>query len=145
MLYALAMGGLMFLLHWLELRFIIIDHSIEVFTLSVALLFTGLGIWLAMKLLKPKMVKVTVEKEVVVFREPGFTLNKDEQLRLGISDRELEVLELMSLGLSNEEIAEKLFLSVPTIKSHASRLFEKLDAKRRTQAVQKARTHSLIP
>lgn len=143
--YALALGGLMFLLHWLELRFIIIDHSIEVFTISVALLFTGLGSWLALKLVKPKEVTVTVEKEVVVLKDPVFEQNREELQKLGISKRELEVLHLMSAGLSNEEIADKLSLSVPTIKTHASRLFEKLDVKRRTQAEERARRLQIIP
>jgi len=72
-----------------------------------------------------------------VFNEPEF-------LRLGISKRELEVLELMSAGLSNSEIANKLFVSENTVKTHVTRIFDKLDVRRRTQAVDKAKKLSLV-
>jgi two-component system, NarL family, response regulator LiaR len=88
---------------------------------------------------------VVVEKEIYVKRIEPFIFNEAEAARLGLSKRELEVLELMAKGHSNEEIAKELFLSVPTIKTHGTNLFEKLDVKRRTQAVEKAKKLELIP
>lgn len=139
-LYGLALAALLFLLRWLELRFVIIDHAFEIYIGSIALLFTGLGIWLALKLTKPKTV--VVEKEVYV---KDFTLNEEELNKLRLSKRELEVLQLMAEGLSNQEIAGSLFVSLNTIKTHSSKVLEKLDVERRTQAVEKAKRLSIIP
>src|SRR5690606_29988446 len=117
---------------------------------SVSVVFMGLGIWLALKLRKPAIIEkeliierpVVIEKEVIVEKEiivketvSEFQQDKEQIDKLGLSSRELEVLELMAAGMSNHEIADKLCLSVSTIKSHSSSLFEKLDVKRRTQAV----------
>ena len=143
--YGVGMALLMFLLKWLELRFVIFDHAMEVYIGSIALLFTGLGIWLALKLTKPKVQTVIIEKEVFVDNTPAFVFNEKEMTRLGLSKRELEVLQLMAEGLSNNEIAERLFVSLNTIKTHSSKVFEKLDVKRRTQAVELAKRISLIP
>jgi two-component system, NarL family, response regulator LiaR len=142
-LYGVAMALLLFLLRWLELRLIIIDHAFEIYAGIIALLFTGLGIWLALKLAKPKTV--VVEKEVIVDRTAPFIMNDSELDKLNISKRELEVLELMAKGCSNQEIAAQLFVSLSTIKTHSSRLLEKLDVKRRTQAVEKAKRLNIIP
>lgn len=142
LLYGLSLAVLLFVLQWLQLRFVIMDHAFEIYIGSIALLFTGLGIWLAVRLMKPKTV--VVEKHVSVAAE-NFTLNEDELIRLGISKRELEVLELMSRGLSNQEIASQLFVSLNTVKTHSSNLFLKLDVKRRTQAAEKAKRIGLIP
>jgi NarL family two-component system response regulator LiaR len=142
--YGLCLALLLFLLKWLELRFIIIDHAFEIYIGSIALIFTLLGIWLALKLSKPKVKTVVVEKEI--YRSNSdFKLNEEELNKLGLSRRELEVLQLMAEGLSNQEIGEKLFVSVSTVKTHTSRLFEKMDVKRRTQAIEKAKRLSLIP
>ena len=108
-------------------------------------MFTCLGIWLALKLTRPKIETVIVEKEVYVRDRNDFIFNEIELLKLGISKRELEVLALISEGLSNQEIAERLFVSLNTIKTHSSRLFEKLEVRSRTQAVEKAKRLSLIP
>jgi two-component system, NarL family, response regulator LiaR len=144
-IYGLSMAGLLFLLKWLELRLVIIDHAFEIYIGIIALLFTGLGIWVALKLAKPKYKTVVVEKEVRINSNEPFRLNETELNRLGISKRELEVLQLMSEGLSNGEIAERLFVSLNTVKTHSSRVFEKLDVKRRTQAIEKAKRIGLIP
>lgn len=141
-IYGLSLALLLFLLKWLELRFVIIDHALEIYIGAIAAVFTGLGIWLALKLTKPKVQTIVVEKEVMV---QSFALNEDELNKLGISKRELEVLQLMAEGLSNQEIAARLFVSLNTIKTHSSRIFEKLDVKRRTQAVEKAKRLGLIP
>jgi ATP/maltotriose-dependent transcriptional regulator MalT len=135
---------LLLLLKWLELRYIIADHSLEVYIGCIALLFTGLGIWLAIKLMKPKPETFIIEKEVFVGRD-NFVFNAKAFERSGLSKRELEVLQLMSQGHSNAEIAERLFVSLNTIKTHSSNIFLKLDAKRRTQAIEIAKKLSLIP
>lgn len=142
LLYGCSLAALLFLLRWLELRYVIINHVFEIYIGAIAVIFTVLGIWLALKLMKPKTV--VVEKQVYV-AHTDFALNETELEKLGISRRELEVLELMSQGLSNQEIAEKLFVSLNTVKTHTSRLFEKLDVKRRTQATEKAKRLGLIP
>ena len=142
-LYGLSLAIVLFLLKWLELRFIIFDHALEVYIGAIAVVFTALGIWLALKLSKPKTV--VVEKEVYVINNRDFVLNEKELDRLDLSKRELEVLQLMAQGLSNQEIAERLYVSLSTIKTHSTKLFEKLDVKRRTQAIEKAKRLSLIP
>jgi NarL family two-component system response regulator LiaR len=143
-LYGLSLALLMVLLRTLELRFLILSNSFEVYAGFIALIFTALGIWLAVRLMKPKVQTVIVEKEIEVQKSP-FVLNQSEIEKLGISKRELEVLDKMAQGLSNQEIADTLFVSLNTVKTHSSNLFEKLDVKRRTQAVEKARKMRLIP
>jgi ATP/maltotriose-dependent transcriptional regulator MalT len=138
------MAALLFLLKWLEMRFIILDHAFEIYAGALAILFTGLGIWIALKLTRKKVTTVIIEKEIHI-PVKNFTLNETELQKLGISKRELEVLQLMSEGLSNNEIAERLFVSLNTVKTHSSNLFVKLDVKRRTQAVEKGRKLLLIP
>jgi ATP/maltotriose-dependent transcriptional regulator MalT len=130
-------------LKWLELRLIIINHSQQLFTGIIAVIFTALGIWLALKLSRPRVREVIVEKQVLTPDRP-FVFNEAEAERLGLSKRELEVLQLMSEGHSNQEIAEKMFVSVNTVKTHSKNLFEKLDVSRRTQAIQKAQQRNLI-
>lgn len=142
-IYGMSLAVLLFVLKWLELRFIIIDHAFEMYAGAIALIFTGLGIWLALKLTKPKVETRIIEKEVVLHQKE-FVLNQTELEKLGLSKRELEVLDLMSKGMSNQEIAGQLFVSLNTIKTHSSKIFEKLDVKRRTQAVEKAKRLSII-
>jgi DNA-binding CsgD family transcriptional regulator len=146
-IYGISLAILLFVLKWLELRFIIIDHALEIYIGAIAALFTGLGIWLALKLAKPKIQTVVVEKQVFIPQMPAteFTLNEAGMSKLGISKRELEVLQLIAEGLSNQEIAARLFVSLNTVKTHSSRIFEKLDVKRRTQAIEKAKRLSIIP
>ncbi|MBL7864664.1 MAG: response regulator transcription factor, partial [Cyclobacteriaceae bacterium] len=81
----------------------------------------------------------------VVLVNPNFVFNQEELERRTISKREHEVLELIARGHSNQEIADKLFVSVNTIKTHLSNLFLKLEVSRRTQAIQKAKDLRLIP
>jgi len=147
-IYSLSLALLLFLLKWLELRFIIIDHSFEIYIGFIAVIFTGLGIWLAIKLSKPKIETVVVEKEVIVNRSAGeadFVRDMALASQLELSKRELDVLELLAKGHSNQEIAATLFVSLSTVKTHNQHLFEKLDVKRRTQAVEKAKRLNLIP
>jgi DNA-binding CsgD family transcriptional regulator len=145
-LYSLSLAILLFVLRWLEIRFIIIDHALEIYVGAIALIFTGLGIWLSFKLVNRKPETKIVEKTVYLDNEhPILFLNQEEIEKTGLSKRELEVLQLMAEGLSNEEIAERLYVSLNTIKTHTSRVFEKLDVKRRTQAIEKAKRLRVIP
>lgn len=143
-IYGVSLATLLFLLKWLEWHYIIIDYGFEIYAGFIAIIFTGLGIWLALKLSKPKVTILTIEKEIKV-DSSDFVLNEVVLEKMGISKRELEVLLLMAKGLSNGEIAERLFVSLNTIKTHSSKIFEKLDVERRTQAVEKAKRLSLIP
>ncbi|MBL7876136.1 MAG: DNA-binding response regulator [Cyclobacteriaceae bacterium] len=133
--YGLTLASLVFLLKFLEYRFIIRDLSLEFYFGIVAILFTAIGIWAGLRLTRKRVVIATSE----------FILNESELLRLGISKREHEVLGLMAQGFSNQQIADKLFVSLNTIKTHSSNLFLKLEVSRRTQAVQKAKELRLIP
>jgi len=142
-IYGVSLALLLLLLKWLEWHFVIADHAVEVYASAIAIVFTALGIWLALKLVKPKVNTIVIEKHVVA--DTGFNLNKVELNRLRISNRELEVLQLMAEGLSNQEIAERLFVSLNTVKTHSSNLFIKMEVERRTQAVEKAKRLSLIP
>jgi two-component system, NarL family, response regulator LiaR len=143
--YSICLALLLFLLKWLELRFIIFNNSIEIYIGFIAFIFTALGIWLALKLSKPKIETVVVEKEVYINRNENFILNKSLITQLELSNRELEILGLMAEGNSNQEIANRLFVSLSTVKTHNQNLFEKLDVKRRTQAIEKAKKLHLIP
>jgi len=144
-LYSVSLAFLLFLLKWLELRFIIYRHSFEIYIGAIALLFTVLGIWLALKLSKPKVKTVVIEKEVYLSRRENFTPNTSLISQFELSKRELEILSLMAEGHSNEEIAEKIFVSLSTVKTHNQNIFAKLDVKRRTQAIDKAKRLNLIP
>jgi two-component system, NarL family, response regulator LiaR len=134
-LYGIALAALTGLLKFIEYRFFVRDLSLEVYLGILAVLFTGLGIWAGLRLTRQK----------VVIAPPEFTLNEGELQRLGISKREYEVLELIAQGLSNQEIAEKLFVSLNTVKTHSSHLFMKLDARRRTEAIRRAKELRLLP
>jgi DNA-binding CsgD family transcriptional regulator len=144
-LYGASLAVLLFLLRWLEMRFIVINHAFQIYVGAIAVIFTALGIWLALKLTRPKVKTVIVEKEVHISAPPAFTQNRAALDKLGLSSRELEVLQLMAEGLSNQEIAGRLFVSLNTVKTHSSNLFIKMDVKRRTQAIEKAKRLSIIP
>ncbi|WP_442587052.1 response regulator transcription factor [Pedobacter sp. AW31-3R] len=143
LLYGASLAILLLFMKWLEWRMIVIDHVFELYAGIIAILFTGLGIWLANKLSRPKTNIVVVEKPVFV-KTDHFVLNEAEIARLRLSKRELEVLQLMADGLSNLQIAEQLFVSLNTIKTHSSKIFEKLEVQRRTQAVEIARKRNII-
>ncbi|HET6892169.1 MAG TPA: response regulator transcription factor, partial [Pyrinomonadaceae bacterium] len=140
--YGLCGGLLIVVLRLVEYRFLVVAHSVEIYGGLVALVFAILGIWLGLKLTRKK--ELIVVKEVSVANSQPFALNEDKLRELAITKRELEILELIAKGLSNREIAEKLFVSENTVKTHSSRLFDKLSAKRRTQAVQIAKELGLI-
>lgn len=142
LLYGLVGGALIALMKVVEYRFLVVRHSLEIYGGIVALIFAALGIWLGLKLTKTKVV--VQEVQVPVPAEP-FVLNAAQQEKLGITARELEILQHIAAGLSNREIAAKLYVSENTVKTHAGSVFEKLSAKRRTQAVQLAKQAGLIP
>ena len=142
-IYSVSLALLLFFLKWLELRFIILHHAYEIYIGFIAVIFTSLGIWLALKLSKPKTL--VIEKEVYISNTENFILNSSLLSQLELSKRELEILDLLAQGYSNQEIAEKLFVSLSTVKTHNQNLFDKLEVKRRTQAVEKAKRLQLIP
>jgi DNA-binding CsgD family transcriptional regulator len=151
LLYGILGGVLISLLKLIEYRFLVLEHSLEIYGGLIALLFAGLGIWFGLKLTRTREtvvtreVRVPVEVPVPVPVGGPFQRNEVRLQELGITPRELEILEAMAAGLSNREIAERLFVSENTVKTHANRLFTKLSARRRTQAVQHAKEAGLIP
>jgi len=141
----ISLAAVLLLLHFLEYKLLIISHQFEIYVGCIAVGFTLLGIWVAQKITTPKTKTIFVEKAIYISNPENFILNEAELIQRKISKRELEVLELISLGFSNKEIAEKLFVSLNTIKTHSSNLFEKLEVKRRTQAIETAKKLQLIP
>lgn len=145
LLYGLLLGLFLLSLQLLSYRFLIVQNRFEWYAGIIALLFMALGLWLGFKLIKPKHIIETRELVKEFAPTETFQLNIEQLELSGISKRELEVLQLMAEGLSNKEIAERLFVSLNTVKTHASKIFEKLDVKRRTQAIQKSKELGLIP
>lgn len=143
-LYGACMAVLLFVLRILEWRLLVISHALEVYIGTIAVIFTGLGIWAALKLSRPKVETVIVEREIPVAAADPFEINIKELDRSGLSKRELEVLQLMAGGMSNQEIATKLFVSLNTVKTHCSSLFFKLEVERRTQAIDRAKRIGII-
>lgn len=134
-LYGLVLAAVVATLKYVEYRFMVKSLSTEVYIGVVAALFTGVGLWLGSKLITAKKVVQVV---------PAAALDDQAIRSSGLSARELEVLQLMAEGLSNQEIADKLFISLPTVKSHSSSLFTKLEVKRRTEAVHRAKSLRII-
>ncbi|MEQ1499016.1 MAG: response regulator transcription factor [Novosphingobium sp.] len=130
--YGAALAALALLAQWMDWRFATQAWSTSAYGLAVALLFAGLGIWLGMRLV-PRA------------RTAPFARNDKAMAALGISPRECEVLELLAKGASNKLIARALNISPNTVKTHVARLFEKLEAQSRTQAIHKARSLDLLP
>lgn len=155
LVYGILGGVLIAVLKIVEYRFLVLEHSLEIYGGIVALLFSALGIWLGLKLTRtretvvvrevPVRVEVQVPVHVPVPVAGPFERNEARLEQLGITPRELEILEAMAAGFSNREIGERLFVSENTVKTHAARLFDKLSARRRTQAVQRAKEAGLIP
>ena len=143
-LYGFLMAILVFALKWLQWKFLIIDNSIEIYVGIIAVLFMLLGIWVANQMSKPQVQTVFIEKEVVLEPLSVSIVNETELQKLNLSTREYEVLQLLAQGYSNAEIAERLFLSLSTIKTHVSNLFVKMDVKSRTQALEKAKRLNII-
>ena len=137
LLYGLVGGVLIALLKLIEYNYFVRAYPGEVYGALIAIIFTIVGIYFGLKLTRPK---------VVVVRDSGpFVLNAEKLKEIGLTAREHEILGLIAQGLSNREIGEKLFVSENTVKTHSSRLFDKMSVNRRTQAVQKGKELGLIP
>ena len=145
LILGLVGGVLIALLRWSEYQFLVIEHSFEIYGALVAIIFAGFGIWLGIKLTKPREKIITREVLVPTDAPTTFTLNQPQLDALGITPRELEILTLIAQGLSNREIAARLFVSENTVKTHCSRAFDKLGARRRTQAVQLGKQLGILP
>ena len=143
LLYGVFGGLLIAILKLTEYRFLVVEYSVEIYGALVAALFAGLGIWLGQTLTRKK--PAVIVKEIPVSVTGPFMVDETRVRELGITPRELEILGLIADGLSNREIATRLFVSENTVKTHSTRLFEKLGAKRRTQAVQLGKATLLIP
>jgi DNA-binding CsgD family transcriptional regulator len=142
-LYGLILAILIFALKWLQWKFLIVDNSIDIYIGLIAVFFTTLGVWVATQIVKPK-IQTVVEREIIVPQPEKFVLNETELRRLDLSNREYEVLQLMAKGFSNADIANNLFLSLSTVKTHVSNLYLKMDVKSRTQATGKAKKLKII-
>jgi ATP/maltotriose-dependent transcriptional regulator MalT len=145
LLYGLVGGILIAALQWTQYRFLIIEHSFEIYGGLIAATFAALGIWLGLRLTKPQQKVVVHEVQVQIPASRPFIPDEKKREGLGITRREFEILELIAQGMSNREIAEKLYVSENTVKTHSSRVFDKLGAKRRTQAVQLGKELGLLP
>jgi NarL family two-component system response regulator LiaR len=139
-IFAIVIATIAMCLELLKYKLVIFDLAVELYATIISITFLTIGLYTGKKFIKPK--EVIVEKHIHV---PHFTLNEKGLEQLGLSKRECEILELMAKGLSNQEIATHIFLSVNTVKTHVSNILLKLDAKRRTEAITKARQQSLIP
>lgn len=141
LLYGLCGGLLIAALKFTEYRFLVVEHSLEIYGGIVAVLFAVIGIRLGQTLTRRDVVVVTER----VPSDGPFVRNDAKVADLGITPRELEILEQIASGKSTKEIAAALFVSENTVKTHTSRVFDKLGVTRRTQAVQAGRSHGLIP
>ena len=148
-IFGLVGGLLIATLQYTEYRFVIIEHSVELYSALVAILFAAFGIWLGLRITRSREVirETVVVKEVLVPAEAPvpFAPDTTRQQTLGITARELEILTLVARGMSNREIATQLFVSENTVKTHCARAFDKLGAARRTQAVQRGKELGLLP
>lgn len=140
LVYGLGIALILLFIKYLDYGLFVRKVPFEIYIGVIALMFTVLGIWMGLKLTNPKTKIVEVPSD----SQAAFKLDPNILKAKGISDREYEVLTLIASGNSNKEIAERLFISLSTVKSHNSKLFDKLDAKRRTQLIQKAKEAQLI-
>jgi|SRR5690606_3338991 NarL family two-component system response regulator LiaR len=144
-LYGFILAFFVFVLKWLQWKFLIVDNAIDIYVGLIAVFFTFLGIWVANQISRPKIKTVVVEKEIKVPEPNSYIPNECELKKLNLSAREYEVLQLLAKGKSNAEIGEELYLSIHTIKTHVSNLYLKMDVKSRTQAMDKAKRLKIIP
>jgi NarL family two-component system response regulator LiaR len=143
LLYGLLGGVLIAGLKLVEYRWLVVEYRVEIYGGIVAVVFASVGIWLGLKL--TRNTETVVVREVMVPAPVDFVRDQGKLSALGITPREQEVLQLIAQGLSNKEIAERVFVSENTVKTHLSRVFDKLGARRRTQAVQLGKEMRLIP
>ena len=143
-LYGLTLAILIFGLKWLQWNFLIVENAIDIYIGLIAVIFTVLGVWIASQIIKPKTKTVFVEKQIFKDRPEVFTLDERALKKLALTSREFEILQLMAKGHSNATIADQLFLSVSTIKTHVSNLFAKMEVNSRYQAITKARALKIV-
>lgn len=143
LMYGLLCGALIAVLRAIQYRWLVVEYSVEIYGGLVAAIFASVGIWLGLKL--TRHTETVIVREVMVAAPVNFIRDETKLASLAITPRELEILELIAAGLSNKEIAEHVFVSENTVKTHSSRIFDKLGARRRTQAVQLAKEFRLIP
>ena len=130
--YGLALAAAAVALQWLDYLYAVKLFATEIYIALIAVIFTAFGIWAGNRLTGRTAPS-------------GFRKNIPALESLGVSDREYDVLKLLAEGHSNQEIADLLFVSANTVKTHLAHLYEKLEVSRRTQAIQKAKALSLIP
>jgi DNA-binding CsgD family transcriptional regulator len=149
LIYGVIGGVLIALLQWTQYKFLVVEHSIEIYVGLIAAIFAALGIWLGLRLTGARQEIVVKDAAFPAVnphsQAPLFRPDDKKREDLNITRRELEILELVAQGMSNREIAGKLFVSENTVKTHCSRAFDKLGAKRRTQAVQLGKEFGLLP
>jgi two-component system, NarL family, response regulator LiaR len=145
LLYGLVGGVLIAFLKVIEYKHFVHEYSSELYGGLVALLFTALGIYFGLRWTRTKEIVVVKEVPVPVPAAAPFAVNAERLKEVGLTHREHEILGLIAQGLSNREIGEKLFVSENTVKTHSSRLFEKMNVNRRMHAVQKAKELGLLP
>ena len=147
LIFGLVGGLLIVTLQYTQYRFVVIEHSVELYSALVAILFATFGIWLGQRITRKRPVLVGDVPASAQGAESAaaFSPDRDRQQSLRITARELEILTLVARGLSNREIATQLFVSENTVKTHCSRAFDKLGAVRRTQAVQRGKELGLLP
>lgn len=138
LLYGLGIALFLLFIKYLDYGLFVRAIPFEIYVGTIALLFTILGVWMGLKLTRP-------QSKTVLQVESGFRLDPKAFSTSGISQREYEVLELIAKGHSNQEIADELYISLSTVKTHTSHLFEKMDVKRRTQVIKKAKDIGLLP
>ena len=145
LLYGLVAGVLIAALRFIEYRWLVVEHAVEIYGALVAALFAALGIWLGVRLTRrARPAERVVVREVLLAPAVDFVRDEAKLASLAITPRELQILELIATGLSNKEIAARVFVSESTVKTHSSRVFDKLGARRRTQAVQMAKAARII-
>ena len=145
LLYGVFGGLAIALLRLVEYRFLVLEHSIEIYGGLIAVFFATVGIWLGLTITRKKEVVVVREVPVPVPATVPFSRDEAKVSALGITPRELEILEHIARGMSTREIAAALFVSENTVKTHSSRLFDKLSVNRRIQAIQAGQRLGLIP
>jgi NarL family two-component system response regulator LiaR len=144
-LYGLLMALLILGLKLLQWKFLIVDHSLDIYVGLIAVFFTALGIWLALQLAKPRIETVVIRREATVPAPGHFVVDETELKKLNLTTREHAVLELLAKGYSNSGIASELFLSLSTVKTHVSNVLLKMDVKSRAQAIEKSKRLKITP
>ena len=144
LLYSLILALLIFGLKWFQWNLLIVDNAIDIYIGLIAVIFTILGAWIASQSIRPKTERIVIEKQIFTPRPKTFTLNEIALKRLELTSREFEILQLIAKGHSNSKIADQLFLSLSTIKTHVSNLFSKMNVSSRYHATTKAKELEIV-